>query len=140
MKKQSFMNKTLTQLENNDWGEPEHHTSVVKCAHRLRNIPLGKLSAGDIRFLLGQEIGMNYVLPLAITLLEDNPILETDYYEGDLLCSTLRLNAKYFNSDLSSRIEAMSEQAEKLLQLAEHRVALEALKKAKSKFMTEVAI
>src|SRR5687768_5937401 len=47
---------SLTQLEEVDWGPPDHPSSLVHAVHQLRNVPLKDMSMGDIRLLIGQSL------------------------------------------------------------------------------------
>ena len=88
-----MMNKsrTLEQLEADVWSSPPADGSpmVTRC-HALRKVPLEKLSAGDCRVLLTQGIGTRYVLSIALDDVETDPLIEGDYYPGDLLLALLR--------------------------------------------------
>lgn len=45
-----------------------------------------------MRLLIGQDVGLPYLLPLALKVLRDNPMAEGDMYEGDLLSAVLTRN------------------------------------------------
>ncbi|MET9917426.1 contact-dependent growth inhibition system immunity protein [Streptomyces sp. NPDC006435] len=45
-----------------------------------------------MRLLIGQDIGLPYLLPLALGVLRENPMAEGDMYEGDLLSAVLTRN------------------------------------------------
>ncbi|MBK9451285.1 MAG: hypothetical protein IPN95_18125 [Bacteroidetes bacterium] len=83
------MDRTLTELEKSDWGEPEYQTSLVINCHRIRKIPLRYFTAEDCRVLIGQRISLPYVIPVAIQLLERNALADGGYYAGDLLFKLL---------------------------------------------------
>jgi len=55
--------QTLTQLEGNDWGEPNYPSYVVTNSHRLRHKPLREFTAEDLRFMLGQQISLPILMP-----------------------------------------------------------------------------
>ena len=40
--------------------------------------------------MIGQKIGLDYLLPIAIKVLEKEPFIETDYYEGDLFLNVFK--------------------------------------------------
>ncbi|RPK56363.1 hypothetical protein EES42_41095 [Streptomyces sp. ADI95-17] len=61
-------------------------------AHALRSRPVGTLTVEDLRLLIGQDIGLPVLLPLAVEVLRDNPLAEGDMYEGDLLRAVLTRN------------------------------------------------
>ena len=63
--------KTLEELEGNSWGEPDFASHVVVRCHELRRVPLGDLTPEDLRLLIGQDVGLEYLIPLALDLLED---------------------------------------------------------------------
>ncbi|WP_406727767.1 contact-dependent growth inhibition system immunity protein [Streptomyces sp. GD-15H] len=58
----------------------------------MRRRPIGELTVEDMRLLIGQDIGLPYLLPLALDVLRDNPMAEGDMYEGDLLSAVLTRN------------------------------------------------
>ena len=84
------MTRTLEQLENDIWAEPEVHTNLIDTCHRLRKIPIEFLSAGDVRILLGQRIGVQHLAPRAIQMLNVDPMLDATFFPGDLLAAVLR--------------------------------------------------
>ncbi len=63
--------------------------------------------------MIGQEIGLPHLLPVAIERLKGQPLAEGDYYPGDLLCSVLRIGATYWRSNPDQRraVAAVAEQA-----------------------------
>jgi hypothetical protein len=42
-----------------------------------------------LRLLIGQDVGLAHLLPLALEVLRDDPMAEGDMYEGDLLSAVL---------------------------------------------------
>ena len=66
------------------------------CVHRLRCVPLKKLTVEDLRLMIGQEVNLNYLMPLAIERLEINPYAEGDFYPGDLLYNVLSINRNFW--------------------------------------------
>jgi len=88
----NWRQKSIENLEKKNWGEvPSDESSIVVRAMKLRKIPLEEFSIDDIRFMIGQEIGLQYVLILAIELLKENILTEGNYYEGDLLNSIFQI-------------------------------------------------
>ncbi|MCM1507644.1 MAG: contact-dependent growth inhibition system immunity protein [Ruminococcus flavefaciens] len=41
--------------------------------------------------MTGQKIGLKYILPIAVSILEKNPLIEVTFFKGDLLKVLLRL-------------------------------------------------
>lgn len=89
--------RSLTQLENDDWGDPPSGaTNLVSWVHRLRRTPLEALDAGDLRVLIGQDIGAGILVPRALSLLRADPWLEGTYFPGDLLAAVLKLPTSFW--------------------------------------------
>ncbi|MET9462028.1 contact-dependent growth inhibition system immunity protein [Streptomyces canus] len=85
--------RSLEELERDRWpAPPTDATRLVATAHALRRRPIGELAVEDMRLLIGQDIGLPYLLPLALKVLRDNPMAEGDMYEGDLLSAVLTRN------------------------------------------------
>jgi hypothetical protein len=88
--------KTLTQLEGDDWGSPNYDSHLVTTVHRLRHQPLTAFGIEDLRITILQNIGLKYLVPLAIERLLDDPLSQGDYYPGDLLNAVLRTDHSYW--------------------------------------------
>ena len=88
------LKKSIEELENDYWGEPTHDTYIIVTCHEARQKPIESLSDEEIRCLIGQKIGLKYLLPLAIELLEEDPLICVTHFEGDLLLALLRLDAR----------------------------------------------
>ncbi len=82
--------KSLQQLDGQRWGEPTYDSHLVAECHRLRRVPLCEFSIEDLRIMIGQRIGLEYLMPLALEHLRRNPLAEGAYYSGDLLSAVLR--------------------------------------------------
>ncbi|MFF4894364.1 contact-dependent growth inhibition system immunity protein [Micromonospora chersina] len=82
---------TIEQLERDVWPDPgPDATSLVRRCTELRRKPLAEFTVEDLRIMLGQEIGVPALLPLAVQVLLRDPLAEGDYYPGDLLADVLR--------------------------------------------------
>jgi hypothetical protein len=97
--------KSLQELDGVDWGEPTYHTGLVIECHRLRRVPLSQLNGNDLRMLIGQEIGLHYLVPRALDLLTIDPLLESGYgyYPGDLLWCLLTLPRDFWRAQSAWR-------------------------------------
>lgn len=83
---------SIEQLERDVWPDPgPEATSLVRRCVELRRKPLAEFTVEDLRIMLGQEIGVPALLPLALQVLLRDPLAEGDYYPGDLLANVLRL-------------------------------------------------
>ena len=116
--------KTLEDLDGEHWGEPDKDaTGQIRTCHRLRTIPIGALTLDDLTTLLGQHIGDEWLIPVALDRLYDHP-LAGDSYPGDLLNAVLRTDPTHWTkrpADLMAlwavrdRLEAIRGDADKLL-------------------------
>lgn len=124
--------KSLQELEQQDWGEPTFGSYLVTTCHRLRRKPLCEFSVEDLRLMIGQGIGLAHLIPLAVERLEEDPLAQGDYYAGDLLAAVLGVGATFWhgNADSLQRMRRVVCQARELLELLateEYRPLREAL-------------
>src|SRR5215831_22686 len=92
--------RTLEQIDGQDWGDPETApTGMVARCLRLRRTPLKDFTLGDLRLLVNQKIGLKILVPRALQLVSDEPLLETEYYPGDLLSALLRVDETYWSDN-----------------------------------------
>lgn len=76
------------------------------------------MNTEDLRLLIGQDIGLTYLMPLALEKLEQDPLAEGQHYAGDLLVNVLCANAKYYraNPEVRRRLEAVIDNAYKAIE------------------------
>jgi hypothetical protein len=88
--------KSISELEGWKWNDviPSEmtHSRTELRFYELHDKPISELELSDIRFLIGQNYGLIYLVPIAINFLKENIFLEADYYPGDLLSSLLQIN------------------------------------------------
>ena len=89
-------NKSIEQLENDFWDEPNFFSGLVTQCHKLRRIPISELTSGNLRLLIGQQIGLQYTIPLALECLNIYPFDDGDRFEGALLQNVLRINVDFW--------------------------------------------
>ena len=89
------IDKTLQEWEGQDWGEPKFPSYLVIECHRLRRVRLRDFTIEDLRLMIGQQIGLEYLVPIALETLEQNPRISGDYYDGDVLSNVARLPATF---------------------------------------------
>ncbi|WP_433791550.1 contact-dependent growth inhibition system immunity protein [Actinoplanes sp. CA-252034] len=83
---------TIQHIEGQDWGDPSGDgSSLIQRCTRLRRKPLTDFTVEDLRVMLGQGLAVSILLPLAVDVLVTDPLVEGDYYPGDLLEEVLRL-------------------------------------------------
>jgi hypothetical protein len=90
---------TIEQLERSDWGVPPADSSfLVRRCFELRRKPLAQFTVEDLRIMLGQQLAVSILLPLAADVLATDPLIEGAFYPGDLLCAVLRLPASAWSA------------------------------------------
>jgi hypothetical protein len=112
----SDRDKTLEELEGQRWGKPEYDSHLVTECHRLRRVPLRRFSVENLRIMIGQNIGLEHLVPLALERIEQNPFAEGAFYPGDLLVSLLTAEAQFWQAHLNLR--------EQLMTIAERAISL----------------
>ena len=100
------LDKNLSELEPDVWGSMEFDSHVVIECHRLRFVALKDFTIEDLRLMIGQEIGLDYLVPLALEHLETNPLIKGDFYPGDLLQNVIGVPKSFWteHSDLRVRM------------------------------------
>src|SRR6266436_2786608 len=88
--------KSLQELEGKDWGEPTYDSHLVTECHRLRRIPLREFTGENLRIMIGQQIGLPHLIPLALELLRKDSFTAGDLYGGDLLAAVLRADSHFW--------------------------------------------
>ena len=91
---------TIEKLENDFWSNPpKDSSSLITRCYELRKKKLQDFDLGDFRLLIGQNIGLQFLIPLAIEEIKTNPFVEADFYGGDLLLNILKSDKKYWESN-----------------------------------------
>ncbi|MEH0580529.1 contact-dependent growth inhibition system immunity protein [Streptomyces sp. B21-108] len=106
-----YLDRTLEELDPPRWAPPAADaTHLVRTVHELRRVPLGALSAADLRTLLSQQVALPYVLPLAVRLLIEEPLFDAYFYEGDLLLTAVNAPASAWAllPELGARLRAVT--------------------------------
>ncbi len=108
--------KNIEELECDAWEIPEdgYPSRLVERCCTLRTIPVGELQPEDLRTLIGQNIGLIFLIPLALKLLERQPLMDAEFYPGDLLGYTLSRDDSFWQQhpewkDKAQRIFAHAE-------------------------------
>ena len=110
------LGKSLQDLGEKKLDDPGFDSNLVRECLSLYKTPLGKLTAENLRLLIGQKIGLSYTVPLALSLLEDNPTISGDMYYCDLVLTVAKLPDEFWesNPDLNNRVVEITHEAESL--------------------------
>ena len=114
--------KTLTQIGNDDWGQPYDDLPPSKQeVLRLRHKPLEAMAVNDLRLLINYGVGLPYTVPLAIEWLRRDPFVEGYHYPGDLLSVVFRTSAEFYTEhpDCWSQVLDIAKEAQATLDAAD---------------------
>lgn len=92
MSDHTFRERSLEELEGQRWPDPPADaTGLVRAVHRLRKRPIGSLTADELRRLIGQDVGLQWLLPLALEILRETAPAGAagGFYDDDLLSAVL---------------------------------------------------
>ena len=105
----NWQHKTIERLEKQVWEDLADDTPLVRRAKDLRKTPLNEFSVEDLRFMISQHIGLDYLIPMALEQLTENILAEGDFYEGDLLKAVLTSPQGFWerNRNLLSRLRKL---------------------------------
>ncbi|WP_265595562.1 contact-dependent growth inhibition system immunity protein [Verrucomicrobium sp. BvORR106] len=65
--------KTLQDLEGAGLGQPQFDSHAVTNSHRLYQVPLQEYTVEDLRFMISQQFGIPYLIPIALEHLHADP-------------------------------------------------------------------
>lgn len=99
---------TIEQLEDDDWGEPDFPSHLVTECHRLRRKPIDEFTIEDHRIMIGQNIGLQFLLPGALEILKKDPLAEGNFYEGDLLRAVMSCEFVQENKDQKLTLDVLA--------------------------------
>jgi len=94
----NWRTKTLTNLEKEKWNSSDFDTRLITRLNQLRDIPLDDFTTEDLRIMIGQQMSLPYLIPLAIETLSINLFAEGDLFEGDLLKNVLCIETEFWNA------------------------------------------
>lgn len=96
----NWQQKTLEHLEKDYWGKPTFDSYLVRRTHEIRKLPLSALTNDDIAMMLRQKFSLDYIVPLAIDLLQKDLLaFGENGNEGAIMDAILELPANFWNSN-----------------------------------------
>ncbi|MDN3551749.1 contact-dependent growth inhibition system immunity protein [Mucilaginibacter aquaedulcis] len=96
-------------------------TPLIKRIYELVNRPLSEYTIENLRLMIGQEIGLSFLIPLAMEKLNHDLFAEGDMYEGDLLSSVVNINPDFWrhNPELKAQLNDLVENRREEIDLRE---------------------
>ncbi len=89
------LRQSISELGDWTWTEPvptPEDSSVVRTYYRLHQKPIGELELQGLYFLILQNEALEYLVPMALKVLENDVFVEAEYYEGDLFNALVQIN------------------------------------------------
>jgi CDI immunity proteins len=90
--------KSLTQLLGPLSKDTTDSSALVTTCLTLYEKPLKDFTVENLRVMIGQSIGLEFLIPLAIEVLQENPFVEGDYYPGDLLSAVMKVDPGFWQN------------------------------------------
>ena len=91
-------NKSLSQLLGPLATDTADSSALATTCRTLYEKPLRDFTVENLRVMIGQGIGLEFLIPLAVELLQENPFVEGDYYPGDLLSVVLHVEPRFWQT------------------------------------------
>jgi contact-dependent growth inhibition (CDI) system CdiI-like immunity protein len=117
------MSKSISELIAKEWpplGPTASH--FHRHLHDAVTKPVDSLNTADLRILISQDIGLAFVMPLALPLVEQDPLIEVEYFRGDLLAAMLRASSDFYldHPDIRHRMEKIVDAVPNALDKLDH--------------------
>lgn len=95
----NWRDKTLEYLEKETWSPHDSDSRLIRRTKELRKVPLSTFETEDLRIMIGQQLSLDYVIPLALDTLKVDLFAEGDYFEGDLLKNVLAIETGFWDNN-----------------------------------------
>ncbi|MFF3918801.1 contact-dependent growth inhibition system immunity protein [Streptomyces sp. NPDC001852] len=95
-------NRSIEELERHRWPDPPpDSTPLVRSVHELRRRAIKDLTVEDLRRLVSQDVGLPWLLPVALDFLRETAPneVETGWYDDDLLSAVLTRSEEVWRED-----------------------------------------
>lgn len=107
--------RSLNELMKLEPSLPPYVTPMIERIEAACATPVRDLSVDQIRLLVGQQTGLEFIMPRALYELSKNPLVDASYYQGDLLNACLGVDSEFWMKheglwyDLNTIFEALRE-------------------------------
>lgn len=96
----NYETQSLAQLDKKyrPAKEIDFPSRLVARHNALLAKPIGEYTVEDLRLMISQNTGLEYLIPKAIEVLEKDMFAEGDFYPGDLLEKVLSADPTFWNT------------------------------------------
>lgn len=98
-------NKTIASLKKMIFCSDEESTLQKKINNLIFHKRIIDFETEDLRLLIGQNEHLDICVPLAINKLSTDPMIEGDYYSGDLLKNLLNVRDFFWDNNKTLKHE-----------------------------------
>lgn len=91
-------NKTLNELLGALARDTTDSSALATTCITLYRKPIKDFTVENLRVMIGQNIGLEFLIPLAVEILRQNPFVEGDYYPGDLLAMVMKVAPSFWQT------------------------------------------
>jgi hypothetical protein len=103
----NWQNRSIEALEKYSYGDPATApTGLIRRCLEYVKVPISNLTIEQLRKLIGQQIGLVYLIPLALDELENDIMVQGNLYPGDLLEAVAKADLAFWKPEieLNSRL------------------------------------
>ena len=90
------LRRNLLELDPGCFDDAEFDDQIALLARRLAAKPLRKFNATDLYAAIRHNVGLPWLVPLAIARLEEDPFLTAGDHPGDLLTVVLESDSRFW--------------------------------------------
>lgn len=92
--------QTLNALLQWEKESGRYSTAFVERVNSALDVPVKDLKWSQIRMLISQNIGLQFLVPWAIDALMKRPLYRAEFYDGDLFVACLGVEGNYWTNNL----------------------------------------
>lgn len=88
--------KSLIELEPEQWDPDSLSPLQAQMALKLAGKPLRKLAPPELEALIAENLGLPFLVPLAVERLREEPFLQAARHPGDLLTTVMEVDLRFW--------------------------------------------
>ncbi len=96
MKLNESFNSSLDEIEGSNQKYCNLSSGLIEKCMVARTRKIKELSAEEVRILMSQNIGLEYIVPFSLDILEKEPLIFGGLYKGDLLVALLNVDKSFW--------------------------------------------
>ena len=116
--------ETLENLEKEVRPQMQFSSHLITRTSELRKVLLNEFSIEDLRIMIGQNISLPYLVPLAMERLKENVLAEGDLYPGDLLVAVASIENDFWDKHSTYKEEMKAILSDNLSTLSQNGLKL----------------